>query len=214
MDYRQNSIEQGFCEGSSTDDLFSALHACNSPEATKALGYRLASKLLSIACFPVLVFLKGEVGLGKTVFAQGFAQGLGIAEPLPSPTFPILLEYQDQAQKVPNSQSSPSTPIKSVPLYHFDLYRLADSEEFNLIGGEDILFNGGTYGPGVSLLEWPERLEWAAKFSTKAAQETQGAERLPLPCFQVILSMAMGELGEPMLEDGDTLRKIRIITLS
>ncbi len=119
-------------------------NSCGS-EQTEALGRNLSEYLLSQQDFPCVVLLSGELGAGKTVFCQGMAHGLGIREPLQSPSFPILFEY-------------PGSPEFGVPLYHFDLYRLNDSEEFDLIGGEDILFGAGSYGPGLSVIEWPERL--------------------------------------------------------
>ena len=130
---------------------------CDCPEATETLGFHFAKELININRFPTLVLLCGPLGSGKTVFSRGIASGLGIDEPIQSPTFPILLEYPGR-----------------LPLYHFDLYRLEDSEEFDLIGGEDIIFCGGSYGPGLSLMEWPERLEWHNIYP-------------PLPCFQVNL---------------------------
>ena len=125
--------------------LFNGPHNCKSAEETEALGQRLAKQILSQGVLPSLVLLSGEIGSGKTVFGRGVARGLGIDEPIQSPTFPILLEY----------------PGAQCPLYHFDLYRLCESEEFDLIGGPEILFSGGSYGVGLCLIEWPERLpEW------------------------------------------------------
>ena len=75
--------------------------------------------------------------MGKTVFAQGFAKGLGIAEAVNSPTFTILQSYEEGR----------------LPFYHFDVYRIADVEEMDEIGYEDCF-----YGDGVSLVEWPGRI--------------------------------------------------------
>ncbi len=82
--------------------------------------------------------LEGDLGAGKTVFAQGFAAGLGITEPVNSPTFTILQMYEGGR----------------LPLYHFDVYRIADPSEMDEIGYEDCFF-----GKGVCLVEWPERIE-------------------------------------------------------
>ena len=71
--------------------------------------------------------------MGKTVFTQGFAAGLGIAEPVNSPTFTILQEYNDG----------------NMPFYHFDVYRIGDVSEMDEIGYEDCF-----YGEGVCLIEW------------------------------------------------------------
>ena len=85
-----------------------------------------------------IFLLDGDLGVGKTVFAKGFAAGLGIQEPVTSPTFTIVCEYEGR-----------------LPLYHFDLYRIGDPDELYDIGYEEYF-----YGDGVSLVEWPRRLEW------------------------------------------------------
>lgn len=79
--------------------------------------------------------LIGDLGVGKTVFTQGFAVGLGIAEPVNSPTFTILQSYEEGR----------------LPLYHFDVYRIGDVEEMEEIGYEDCF-----YGDGVCLVEWAD----------------------------------------------------------
>lgn len=100
-----------------------------SPEETFALGEELGrlAKSGQIYC------LDGELGAGKTVFTQGFAAGLGIREPVNSPTFTILQVYEEGR----------------LPLYHFDVYRLGDPEELEEIGYEEYFF-----GNGVCLIEW------------------------------------------------------------
>ena len=77
--------------------------------------------------------LEGDLGTGKTVFTQGFATGLGIDEPINSPTFTIVQEYEDGR----------------LPLYHFDVYRIADTEEMYEIGFDEYI-----EGDGVCLIEW------------------------------------------------------------
>lgn len=77
--------------------------------------------------------LIGDLGVGKTVFTQGFARGLGITEPISSPTFTIIQEYEEGR----------------LPFYHFDVYRIGDVEEMEEIGYEDYF-----YGKGVCLIEW------------------------------------------------------------
>jgi tRNA threonylcarbamoyladenosine biosynthesis protein TsaE len=72
--------------------------------------------------------LCGDLGVGKTVFTQGFAKGLGIEEPVNSPTFTIVQEYEGS----------------KMPFYHFDVYRIADIEEMDEIGYEDY-FEGGNH---------------------------------------------------------------------
>lgn len=81
--------------------------------------------------------LNGDLGVGKTVFTQGFAAGLGITEPVNSPTFTILQQYDEGR----------------LPLYHFDVYRIGDVSEMDEVGYEDCF-----YGDGVTLIEWPERI--------------------------------------------------------
>ena len=82
-----------------------------------------------------IIALSGDLGCGKTVFTQGFAKGLGIREPVTSPTFTIMQIYESGR----------------LPLCHFDVYRLSDAEEMNEIGYEDYF-----YGDGVSLVEWAD----------------------------------------------------------
>ncbi len=77
--------------------------------------------------------LVGDLGVGKTVFTQGVAQGLGITEPVSSPTFTIIQEYEEGR----------------LPFYHFDVYRIGCIEEMDEIGYEDYF-----YGEGICLVEW------------------------------------------------------------
>lgn len=100
------------------------------PEETYELGRELGEQAEpgTIYC------LEGDLGVGKTVFTQGFAKGLGVHETVNSPTFTILQQYEDGR----------------MPLYHFDVYRIGDVEEMEEIGYEDCF-----YGEGVCLIEWP-----------------------------------------------------------
>ena len=82
--------------------------------------------------------LSGDLGTGKTVFTQGFAAGMEIDEPVNSPTFTIVQEYDSGR----------------LPLYHFDVYRIGDVEEMDEIGYEDCI-----YGQGVCLIEWANLIE-------------------------------------------------------
>ena len=80
----------------------------------------------------------GDLGVGKTVFTQGMAAGLGITEPISSPTFTIVQVYDEGR----------------LPFYHFDVYRIGDISEMDEIGFEDYV-----YGEGVSLIEWANLIE-------------------------------------------------------
>ncbi len=81
--------------------------------------------------------LLGDLGVGKTVFSKGFAIGLGITEHITSPTFTIVQVYEGPK-----------------PLYHFDMYRIEDEDELEMIGYEDYFF-----GQGVCLVEWANNVE-------------------------------------------------------
>lgn len=111
-----------------------AVYETWSAEETFALGQKLGHDAVpgTILC------LNGDLGTGKTVFTQGFARGLGIDEPVSSPTFTIVQVYEEGR----------------LPLYHFDVYRIGDPEEMEEIGYEDYF-----YGEGVSLVEWSELIE-------------------------------------------------------
>lgn len=102
-----------------------------SPEETFELGRRLG-----LEAEPGQVCtLIGELGVGKTVFTQGVACGLGIAGPVSSPTFTIVQVYEEGR----------------MPFYHFDVYRISDVEEMEEIGYEDCF-----YGQGLCLIEWAD----------------------------------------------------------
>lgn len=103
----------------------------HSAEETFAYGKALGEK----AAQGEVYALTGYLGVGKTVFTQGFAAGLGIEEPVNSPTFTILHSYEEGR----------------MPLHHFDVYRIGDVEEMEEIGYEDCF-----YGDGVCLIEWAE----------------------------------------------------------
>ena len=106
----------------------------NTADGTLALGRELGA-----AAKPGTVFaLTGDLGTGKTVFTKGFAEGLGIAEPVTSPTFTILQTYEGGR----------------LTFWHFDVYRIGDVEEMEEIGYED-----ACYGDGVCLVEWAEIVE-------------------------------------------------------
>ena len=105
-----------------------------SPEETFALGEKLGREAKPGQIYT----LNGDLGTGKTVLTQGFASGLGITEPVNSPTFTILQVYEEGR----------------MPFYHFDVYRIGDVEEMDEIGYEDCF-----YGEGVCLIEWAELIK-------------------------------------------------------
>ncbi len=105
----------------------------SSPEDTYALGKRLGEKAVP----GEIICLNGDLGVGKTVFTKGFAAGLGIVEPVNSPTFTIVKQYD----------------TGRMPMYHFDVYRIGDVSEMEEVGYEDCFF-----GEGVTLIEWSARI--------------------------------------------------------
>ena len=108
-------------------------HTC-SPEETEALGERLAKHLRP----GDVVAYYGDLGAGKTAFTRGLARGLGITEPVTSPTYTIVNEYLSGR----------------MPLFHFDMYRLHSADELFDIGWEEYLERGG-----VCAVEWSENVE-------------------------------------------------------
>lgn len=100
--------------------------------------FQLGKKLGQQAVPGMIICLNGDLGTGKTVFTQGFAAGLGIEEPVNSPTFTIVQVYEEGR----------------LPLYHFDVYRIGDPLEMEEIGYEEYF-----YGEGVCLIEWSELIE-------------------------------------------------------
>ena len=105
-----------------------------SPEDTFQIGMRLGK----LAEAGEVYTLTGDLGVGKTVFTQGFAKGLGIDESVNSPTFTILQIYEGGR----------------LPLYHFDVYRIGSVEEMEETGFEEYIM-----GDGVSLIEWADLIE-------------------------------------------------------
>lgn len=127
---------------------------------------RETARQLALSCRAGdIVLLHGDLGVGKTVFAQGFAEGLGIEGAVSSPTFTIVQVYESG----------------KLPLYHFDVYRIADPEEMEEIGYEEYF-----YGNGVCLIEWAELI----------------TEILPEHCIDVSI--------EKDVEKGFDYRRIRI----
>ena len=98
---------------------------------------RFAGRLAELLRPGDAVLLHGDLGAGKSVFARGVARSLGITGAMPSPTFTLLIPYEGRQK-----------------LYHFDLYRLNDPEEFYSAGLDEFIG-----GDGVALIEWPEMAE-------------------------------------------------------
>lgn len=103
-----------------------------STEETIELGKKIGKLLKGGEIFA----MQGTLAAGKTTITKGIAESLGITEPITSPTFCLISEYEGR-----------------LPLYHFDVYRLEGSEDFINLGSEDII-----YGNGVSLIEWSEKI--------------------------------------------------------
>lgn len=106
----------------------------NSSEET----YQIGKKLADIIEPGTVVALNGDLGVGKTVFTQGFASGLGVKEHVNSPTFTIVQVYDSGR----------------IPFYHFDVYRIGDVSEMDEIGYEEYF-----YSDGVCLVEWAELIK-------------------------------------------------------
>lgn len=107
------------------------LYRSNSAQET----YAFAKQLGQNAHAGEVYCLNGDLGVGKTVFSQGFAAGLGITEAITSPTFTIVQEYNEGR----------------LPFYHMDVYRISDVEEMYEIGFDDMIC-----GDGICLIEWAE----------------------------------------------------------
>lgn len=106
----------------------------NSPEETFELGRQLGQKAKAGEVYTLI----GDLGVGKTVLTQGIAKGLGIDEPISSPTFTIVQVYESGR----------------IPFYHFDVYRIGDVEEMDEIGFDDYV-----YGEGLTMIEWANLIE-------------------------------------------------------
>ena len=105
-----------------------------SAEETYELGKKIGMEALPGQIYTLV----GDLGVGKTVFTQGVAAGLNISEPISSPTFTIVQEYESGR----------------MPFYHFDVYRIGDIEEMEEIGYDDYFF-----GNGICLIEWADLIE-------------------------------------------------------
>ena len=115
----------------------------HSTEETMEFGASLAVHLMP----GDIILLTGDLGAGKTTFTKGIAKGLSVEQTVTSPSFTIMNQYQG-----------------NLPLYHFDLYRIDDPDEFLELGLEEFLF-----GEGISVIEWSEKLPELPSEFLKAA---------------------------------------------
>jgi len=139
--------------------MFSMVMKTKSREAT----FDFAKRLGVAFTFPLVIFLHGGMGMGKTVFSKGFVKGLGFDDEVTSPTYTIVNEYGE--------------PPK---VFHFDLYRLFDGNELYEMGFEDYLNQGATL-----LLEWPDlaadyALESKLEITLKSDLKTPGEREIIL----------------------------------
>ena len=123
----------------------------NSPGETEAIGAALG-KILPAG---TILAYRGDLGAGKTAFTRGLARGLGYEEPVTSPTYTIVNEYLGGR----------------LPLFHFDMYRLASSDDLWDIGWEDYLDRGG-----ICAVEWSENVEDAMEDAILVNIEKTGDE--------------------------------------
>ena len=121
----------------------------NSEKETWDLGFSLGEK----ACAGQVYTLVGDLGVGKTIFTKGLAKGLGIDEPVSSPTFTIVQIYDEGR----------------LPFYHFDVYRIGDVEEMEEIGYEDCFYGVST----VSI--FPRRISQNRSSCSRAYPENLGS---------------------------------------
>lgn len=119
---------------SGMNNMRETIYETYSPEETHALGAKIGKNAKPGDVYT----LTGDLGVGKTVFTQGIAEGLGITESVCSPTFTIVQVYEEGR----------------LPFYHFDVYRIGDIEEMDEIGYEDYF-----YGDGLCMIEWANLIE-------------------------------------------------------
>ena len=123
----------------------------NSPGETEAVGAALAERLTP----GTILAYRGDLGAGKTAFTRGLARGLGCRDLVTSPTYTIVNEYLGGR----------------IPLFHFDMYRLASSDDLWDIGWEDYLDRGG-----ICAVEWSENVEDALEGAILVTIEKTGEE--------------------------------------
>ena len=127
------------------------IYLTNSPEQTEEVGAAL-SKVLSPG---TVIAYRGDLGAGKTAFTRGLARGLGVTDPVTSPTYTIVNEYLGGR----------------MPLFHFDMYRLHSADDLWDIGWEDYLERGG-----ICAVEWSENVADAMEDAITVTIEKLGEE--------------------------------------
>ena len=137
-------------------------YTTTSEKDTRQLGIKLGRNLNPGS----VVALSGPLGSGKTSFAKGIAEGIGVDDYVTSPTFTLINEYEGR-----------------FPLYHIDTYRLENIEEFQEIGGEELL-----YGDGTAVIEWSEKI----------------AQLLPAKCVRVNITI-MDDGSRTIAVEGEDL---------
>ena len=123
----------------------------NSPGETEEVGAKLAQRLTQ----GTVIAYRGDLGAGKTAFTRGLARGLGIQDPVTSPTYTIVNEYLSGR----------------LPLFHFDMYRLHSADDLFDIGWDDYLERGG-----VCAVEWSENVEDALEDTITVTIEKLGED--------------------------------------
>ena len=140
-------------EATQPEDEF-ALHIVSSSSAqTQKLGVHLGELVRG----GELILLNGQLGMGKTTFTQGLAQGMGISDTITSPTFTLLKEYTSPLRSIvsPVQNIHGKARTQKLALYHFDLYRLDEPEEIIALGFEDYFYDS----EGVCVVEWADKAD-------------------------------------------------------
>ena len=144
------------------------IYLTNSPEQTEKIGAALA-KILSPG---TVIAYRGDLGAGKTAFTRGLARGLGVNDPVTSPTYTIVNEYLGGR----------------MPLFHFDMYRLHSAEDLWDIGWEDYLERGG-----ICAVEWSENVADAMEDAIIVTIEKLGEEsrRITIEGGEIIADLSL-----------------------
>lgn len=136
-----------------------------SEEDTLSVGLKVGAKLKK----GDVVLLEGEPGAGKTVMARGIAMALGITGHITSPTFTIINEYKGE-----------------IPLYHMDAYRIGSAAEMEDAGFSEYITDGGIYGPGVVVIEWPGNISEIIPYNAIHIKILKSTHENPNPNLRTI----------------------------